>query len=199
MLSKAKLCFKRKYLEESVEIYKTMSEDNAELSGKINFLKSPFEPNSLIENLFKINLLEVSILQSNKVKCNFCNKMFARSRMVQHIGQHIVRKDSKIEENHNTCGYCGKSGNCSISIVTNNKTDSPYSKCTNFYKFSIVAASHSSKTSPCTNRPVKCNICSEINWTFNMTIHYKTFHPTCNSTEFITLSEIAVLKETPIV
>ena len=66
MLSKAKLCFKMKYLEESVEIYKTMSENNAELSRKLKSLKSPFEPNSLIENLFKINLLEVSILQSNK-------------------------------------------------------------------------------------------------------------------------------------
>ena len=34
------------------------------------------------------------------------------------------------------------------------------------------------RLSPCTNRPIKCESCNNIIWSYNISAHYKLDHPT---------------------
>ena len=47
------------------------------------------------------------------------------------------------------------------------------SNCDYKVKFSLEAAEKSTKSSPCTNRPVSCPVCNMILWSCNMYDHYK--------------------------
>ncbi len=80
----------------------------------------------------------------------------------------------------NNCGTCGLIG-CSIEVFIkgrgNSKHDSAKSSCSNFPKnFSIHIAKKSSKYSPCTNHPVRCEVCNKCFWSYNMETHYKAEH-----------------------
>ena len=97
------------------------------------------------------------------------------SNMRKHIGSHIL-----IENLKSVCGFCGMSG-CSIEIVQGSgrgKTSSRIvaSNCEYKVKFSLKAAEKSTKTGPCTNRPVICKLCSAIEWSYNMLNHMEIKH-----------------------
>ena len=51
------------------------------------------------------------------------------------------------------------------------KSDCPY-----FYKFSENRSSKIRKTNPCLNRPVECEHCRDIVWSYNLSTHYKLKH-----------------------
>ncbi len=78
--------------------------------------------------------------------------------------------------NQYTCGFCGNIG-CKIELqVTSgkgiNKTLGLKSDCKFYVKFSLKSAEKCTKNSPCTNRPVKCSICDQVYWSYNMKSHY---------------------------
>ena len=91
--------------------------------------------------------------------------------MRQHVGFHILSKD--IESSQNVCGFCGSADSCDISICRGSgrgKTASeiPQSTCSYFEKSSLKSAAKSTKTSPCTNRPIECATCKRIFWSYNI-------------------------------
>ena len=65
------------------------------------------------------------------------------------------------------CGYCGKIG-CSITLEPTSgrsaqKVYGPKSAdCDYFYSFSLKSAEKISALNPCTNRPVKCDLCNLV-------------------------------------
>ena len=88
------------------------------------------------------------------------------------------------------CGYCGRSGTCSIGLIKPARALVPVSDCPYFQKFSLVAAGKSTTSGPSTNRPLRCDICHErqvanrhkysdehVFWSYNMEAHIEKKHP----------------------
>ena len=83
--------------------------------------------------------------------------------MRRHVGKHILKE--KLE---NVCGFCGVSG-CTIQLVSGSgrgktvtmiaESNGPYKK-----KFSLKAAETPTKSGPCTNHPVCCDVCKAVVW-----------------------------------
>ena len=96
-----------------------------------------------------------------------------------HIGQHLI--NNNIDQNTRNCGFCGNVG-CSIAIVHttgrgSNKTMGPSAPgCKYFYKFSLASAAKVNDSSPCTNRPVECDLFKLVFWSYNMRSHYDEVH-----------------------
>ncbi|RDX54398.1 hypothetical protein OH76DRAFT_1331579, partial [Lentinus brumalis] len=57
------------------------------------------------------------------------------------------------------CGFCGRSGTCSVGLLKKARTHQPTSSCPDFYKFSLRAAEKSTDSGPSTNRPIVCVLC----------------------------------------
>ena len=112
-------------------------------------------------------------------KLSNCNKLVDKERIIQHTGQHIL--NGNIIKNANVCGFCGQIG-CKIDLVTTSgygtyKTIGPHSNCLYFYPFKLGPAAKSTKRSPCTNRPIKCEVCNQVYWSYNILFHYQAIHP----------------------
>ena len=108
----------------------------------------------------------------NKIKCKLCEKQLLDKKMRKHIGSHIL-----IDSLEDVCGFCGMSG-CSIGIVQGSGRGKTASKiissdCEYRVKLSLKAAEKSTKSSPCTNRPVTCSLCNVTEWSYNMLGHMK--------------------------
>ena len=96
-----------------------------------------------------------------------------------HVGAHILT-DTLL----NACGFCGEimnGGKCYIEIVKRSgrgqtASEVPNSACEYFEKFSIASAEKGSKRSPCTNRPVECQVCKRVFWSYNMFHHIESSH-----------------------
>ena len=74
------------------------------------------------------------------------------------------------------CGFCGQSsvrGACEVRI----QSGKALSKCAHAYEFKISPASKVSKSKACTNVPVKCRLCTEVHWKYNMHQHLQAQHP----------------------
>ena len=107
-----------------------------------------------------------------------------------HVGYHIINEDVQ-----NVCGFCGLQS-CSIGLKKSTgrgKTAiaAAESNCTYMSKFSLKSAEKSTKTGPCTNRPVPCSVCKVITWSYSLPSHYICQHfyvrPTLSGTD--TLNE----------
>ncbi len=119
-------------------------------------------------------------INSEKVRCSTCDAYILKSRMRSRVGKHLALNE--IVPHLNNCGTCGLIG-CSIEVFTkgrgNSKHDSAKSTwfSSNFPKnFSIHIAKKPSKYSPCTNHPVRCEVCNKCFWSYNMETHYKAEH-----------------------
>ena len=61
--------------------------------------------------------------------------------------------------------------------------------CTNGAKFNLKSACKSSIKTPCTNRPIRCNVCQCVFWSYNILIHHTlnhshlTYTDTCHPSE----------------
>jgi len=113
-------------------------------------------------DFFKI--LKIKNNFSDQIKCLICNKSVTLNKMREHIGIHII--SNEIVMNPHLCVFCGTVG-CTIGLVRTNTTvipDRPQSDCKYFVKFSMKAVEKTSKYSPCSNRPVRCEICQHIYW-----------------------------------
>ena len=52
------------------------------------------------------------------------------------------------------------------------------------------SAAKSSKFSPCTNRPIECNLCDKVYvWSYNIDQHYSLIHPNIRPECFISEDE----------
>src|ERR1700690_570111 len=106
--------------------------------------------------------------------------------ILQHIGAHLLY-DSKVDRASSPCGLClrpspmcqfflkkGKGAKGSIKLNT------AMSKgCPNLIKFSYSIAEKSTKSSPCSNVPIPCPLCSKSDpavWLYNMGHHMKHLH-----------------------
>ena len=70
------------------------------------------------------------------------------------------------------------------------------SNCPYKVKFSLKAAEKCTKSSPCTNRPVKCNFCNAIVWLYHLIEHHKNFHSDQESPLDISNEEKELVKKT---
>ena len=65
-----------------------------------------------------------------------------------------------ISEIGDTCGHNVSIKKMSGTGIEANASMGPFSICPYYYKFSLKSAEKISNRNPCTNRPVKCSICS---------------------------------------
>jgi hypothetical protein len=112
--------------------------------------------------------------------------------MRTHVGYHILNND--VVKSQDICGFCGIVG-CKIELSKTSgfgtrKTLGPTSNCSHFYGFSLKAAAKISERSPCTNRPVRCDLCEQIYWSYNIEHHYEIMH----ANPSVSTSQIANLK-----
>jgi hypothetical protein len=95
-----------------------------------------------------------------------CNRVIDRERM----------RTSDVFKSQDTCGFCGIVGSkidlTKTSGFGSRKTLGPNSNCSYFYGFSLKAAVKMTERSPCTNRPVKCDLCEKIYWSYNIQYHF---------------------------
>ena len=111
----------------------------------------------------------------DKIKCKLCEKQLLIKNMRKHIGFHILNDSLEY-----VYGFCGMSG-CSIDIIHGSgrgKTACKIisSNCEYKDKFSLKAAEKSSKSSPCTNRPLNCRLCKVVKWSYSMLGHMRKEH-----------------------
>ncbi|KAJ7938920.1 hypothetical protein B0H13DRAFT_1581618, partial [Mycena leptocephala] len=118
-------------------------------------------------------------------KCRVCSKNVAAQDRQNHVGKHILWATSGVREDDLVspvasdypCGFCGasmSSGGCTISIRSGNKASST---CSEAYEFAIKSASNSSGAHPCTNVPIRCILCQDVHWKYNMEQHLRDRHP----------------------
>ncbi|KAJ7938681.1 hypothetical protein B0H13DRAFT_2554499, partial [Mycena leptocephala] len=117
-------------------------------------------------------------------KCFVCGKDVAGPDRQNHMGRHIFLSQRGIEEDrvitpvspNYPCGFCGKAtsnGGCSIAI----RGGKAASSCHEVYEFQIAAASKSTAAKPCTNVPLRCTLCPDTHWKYNMAAHLADNHP----------------------
>ncbi|KAJ7743351.1 hypothetical protein B0H16DRAFT_1561498 [Mycena metata] len=118
-------------------------------------------------------------------KCRICSKNVAAQDRQNHVGTHILRSMSGVQEDelvspvasNYPCGFCGQSminGGCTIGIRSGNKASST---CSEAYEFAIKSALTSSAAHPCTNAPIRCILCQDVQWKYNMEEHLRDRHP----------------------
>jgi hypothetical protein len=149
---------------------------NLKLIG-FKFAKSNQE---LYDILTLNNVTQTKAQANNSAVCTICNKSIVRKSIIQHVAKHILAGQT-LASGH-VCGYCGSSSTgCTITLNKGTgKNLNPESSCPNFFKFNYKAAEKSTNTSPCTNRPILCqlfSICKKHVWTYNLSLHYKEYHP----------------------
>ena len=120
------------------------------------------------------------------IQSSFCKKNVKIDKMRQHVGGHIIRNDIDVF----SCGFCGGSSGCSVNFKkTTHHTFIPTSNCKMYKKFSLKSAMTSTTNTPCTNRPVKCDCCSVVYWSYALEKHYKEKHPESECTEIVSEKE----------
>ncbi|KAJ7088428.1 hypothetical protein B0H15DRAFT_982116, partial [Mycena belliarum] len=114
--------------------------------------------------------------------CGICQKNVAGPDRQNHVGKHILLSQRGVAETSTVadkypCGFCGKEmsdGGCTISIASGKAISS----CPEWYQFQVKAALKISGARPCTNAPLKCSLCPETHWKYNMPQHLREKHPT---------------------
>lgn len=111
-------------------------------------------------------------------------------RLLEHIAAHILH-DSKIERSVERCGLCLRSSSqCQFylkkrrGVQANLKIDWDRSTCPTKLKFSYSIAAQSMASSPCSNIPICCPLCSDKKdpaiWKYYAKTHFHSNHPTAD-------------------
>ncbi|KAK7036974.1 hypothetical protein R3P38DRAFT_2516743, partial [Favolaschia claudopus] len=114
--------------------------------------------------------------------CTVCLKNVAGPDRQNHMGRHILLSQRGVVEpevvmqvngvaKDYPCGFCGKhmsENGCNITIASGKKASS---SCPEGYPFQVTAALKSSQAKPSTNAPLKCSLCTETHWKYNMPRH----------------------------
>ncbi|TFY75125.1 hypothetical protein EWM64_g8887, partial [Hericium alpestre] len=95
----------------------------------------------------------------------------------------------------NLCGFCGRTGTCTLTLTKPSKTIIPNSDCPYFIKFSLLAAEKTTTSGLATNCPLQCDIClsqelqgryrlaKHVYWSYNLPAHVETKHPSASIPE----------------
>ena len=109
-----------------------------------------------------------------------CKTRVPAKKMRLHVAKHILKNDVDVF----ACGYCGESsGEHKISLKkTTHQTLIPQSNCPKMIKFSLAAAAKAAGRNPFLNRPVACEVCKEVYWSYALKKHFERSHigHTCN-------------------
>ena len=107
------------------------------------------------------------------VECNVCKQKLLKAKLRAHMGKHYLTNELSVY----ACGFCGKEG-CSINLKkTSHNTMIPESNCPMFTKFSLKPCESPKERNPCSNRPVKCEVCHVVYWSYALQHHYLEQHP----------------------
>ena len=68
--------------------------------------------------------------------------------------------------------------------------------CKYFYGFSLTSAKKITDYSCCTNRPIKCDLCKCIYWSYNMRKNYELKHINCVIPAFVTDEDVEKIEKT---
>ncbi|KAG9119441.1 hypothetical protein FRC07_005533, partial [Ceratobasidium sp. 392] len=126
-------------------------------------------------------------------KCSHCGEVVSlsgkTSKMRVHIGKHLLaHRSGSASANQGSsvdsslCGFCGGSGTCYSWVERQHKSAKAVqvrSNCPYREEFSYTAASKTSKTNPCTNRPIQCPLCpsdSRYIWSYGFRGHLVASH-----------------------
>ncbi|KZP23238.1 hypothetical protein FIBSPDRAFT_737876, partial [Athelia psychrophila] len=103
-------------------------------------------------------------------------------RVLEHIASHILH-DIAIDRDLEACGLCLRpSPQCQLQLQKpkgcngNPAVNINASSCPNLIKFQYKVAAHSSPSSPCSNVPISCPLCSAVIWRYNLCVHFRKQH-----------------------
>ncbi|KAL1677905.1 hypothetical protein EV122DRAFT_278718 [Schizophyllum commune] len=129
-----------------------------------------------------------------KLSCRICGEKLVAKECQNHIGRHILRAmHNKSPEAQQAqvalpyaCGFCGgpsspsgEEGTCSVTI---DKGQLAQSSCAYTYSFRISSAAQFKEEKPSsTNVPIRCVLCNQAHWKYNMVQHLNDQHPTWNA------------------
>jgi hypothetical protein len=136
---------------------------------------------------------------SRAVQCRICEATMPRVCMRTHVGQHLLRKECvKGQEEISlatACGFCGDRVTCSTQVVMRNKrthalvtlmiSDCPSQPA----KLRWNTLAKKSASSPCTNHPVRCPLCTKTIWSYCMAQHYADVHDTARHPDLMHIAE----------
>lgn len=121
--------------------------------------------------------------------------------ILSHIGSHILYNPN-VNRASEPCGLClrplpmcifylmkGKGANANMRI-----NESQTKGCSNTISFSYGMAAESSATSPCSNVPVQCPLCSRLDpavWRYNLKYHFCVKHPNANISKYDVLWKLS--------
>lgn len=131
-----------------------------------------------------------------EVQCEVCSKWIKPDRMRQHMGAHILCEDSWEKYSGVTkpafpCGLCGvrpsigqlmidpsQALGCPCGVIGSKAHPKPQHQCKLLgdVSYSLGSAAKCSLAAPCTNRPIKCTVCSMTVWSYSMAHHFELKH-----------------------
>ena len=156
-----------------------MPDHYLDVGKALGLMKSlPLVESQKVENAYlpyhsSLQVLLDSDEVGDKVPCHLCGDLYPKKLMRRHVGGHILQDDLDI-----VCGFCGLK-DCSIELERGSgrgktATMVPGSNCEYVSKFSLKSAEKSTKSGPCTNRPILCEHCKLCS---GLTICQTTFVP----------------------
>ncbi|KAF8601234.1 hypothetical protein BDV93DRAFT_407538, partial [Ceratobasidium sp. AG-I] len=115
--------------------------------------------------------------------CNRCPGVPLKTapKLLLHNAAHILT-DNELAS-RSPCGFCLRTNNeCYIFLHSKSPEgiDLSRSVCKNLMKVQLSSAKKFSKSSPCTNVPVRCPYCGpseEAVWRYNLRQHFELRHP----------------------
>lgn len=138
-------------------------------------------------------------LNSKDCQCPACGPdstldLSQGQRLLEHIAAHILH-DSKFERSIERCGLCLRSSpQCQFYLKkgrgtqSNLKIDWDRSTCPTKINFSYIVAAQSTASSPCSNIPILCPLCSEKKdpaiWKYYAKTHFHNNHPTADFSRY---------------
>ena len=138
--------------------------------------------------------------------CRMCQNMsltaLSAPALVTHMGAHILH-DPRLSGADNPCGFCLNTGTlCSVRLTVTSKNtviDMKGSRCPHLRKLALApAAAFNPPSSPCTNHPLVCPLCTErasgtvpAVWKYNLHSHITTVHPRADINLYKDLYEIS--------
>ena len=163
-----------KSLAEAMKIMQSIYE-GYESKPLFHTIYSPYS--NEIQEHFKLVSLAIFV-QGDKPPCKICKKNIEISLMRLHVGKHILSGQVSAE----VCGFCGTNCNSPVSLrltsgSQKNGTYKAHSNCAYIKDFNIGSCIKLSANNPCSNRPVRCDLCVDsFVWSYGLELHYSDKH-----------------------
>jgi hypothetical protein len=149
--------------------------DEYEPKPTLDTIVSPYSREN--ETFFRFKVME-SYARETKFTCKLCKANIDQPLMRLRVAKHIFSGEVLAD----VCGFCGTYCKTSLGLkltpgTKNNGTYKAQSNCTHDYDFSIASCLKLSDNNPCSNRPVKCELCENaVVWSYGLNLHYSLLH-----------------------